>query len=328
MSGLVTVFGGSGFVGTYVVRALARRGWRIRVAVRKPRLAYKLRPYGDVGQIQFVQANVAVRESVDLAIEDADACVNLVGVLFETPGRGFRRVHLDGANAVSAACAAAGISQLVHVSAIGADAQGASLYARTKGEAEAIVSRHVPGARVVRPSIVFWPEDQFFNRFAAMADFAPALPLIGGGRTLFQPVYVGDVAAAVAACLERGETAGRTFELGGPEILSFKELVAMTLREIGKPRMLAPIPFPIAGLIAMAGDVQGLLYPLAGAPIITSDQVALLRRDNVVSPGAPGLAELGVIPTGLQSILPSYLWRYRRGGQFAQSPEVVSAAGG
>lgn len=319
MSGLVTVFGGSGFVGTYVVRALARRGWRIRVAVRKPHLAYKLRPYGDVGQIQFVQANIAVAETVEAALDGADACVNLVSILYQTPGRSFRRVNVDGARNVAQACAAAGIERLVHVSAIGADENGQAEYARTKGEGEAVVRKLVPSARIVRPSVVFGPEDDFFNRFAAMAGWSPFLPLIGGGKTRFQPVYVGDVATAIAACVERADTAGQTYELGGPEAFTFRQLMEMTCREIGKRRVLLPMPFAAASLIGMAGDFQTVLHPMGGKPIVTSDQVLLMHRDNVVGAGATGLEALGIVPTGVESVIPTYLWRYRRGGQFAEA---------
>lgn len=318
MSGLVTVFGGSGFIGTYVVRALARRGWRIRVAVRKPHLAMKLRPFGDVGQIQLVRANVAVEESVAAALEGADACVNLVGILYQTPGRSFRRVHVEGAKIVAEACRAAGITDLVQMSAIGADVDGQSEYARTKGEGEQVALKAVPTARIVRPSIVFGPEDGFFNRFAAMAGWSPFLPLIGGGKTRFQPVYVGDVAQAIARCVEDFSTAGKTFELGGPEVLDFKALMQMTLAEIGKSRLLLPLPFSIASLVGLVGDLQCLLQPFAPEPIVTSDQVVTLHGDNVQRAGAPGLQELGVIPTGVESILPTYLWRYRKGGQFAE----------
>jgi len=318
MGGLVTVFGGSGFLGTYVVRALARRGWRIRVAVRKPHLAMKLRPFGDVGQIQLVRANVAVEESVAAALEGADACVNLVGILYQTPGRSFRRVHVDGAKTVAEACRAAGIRELVQVSAIGADVDGKSEYARTKGEGEVVALKAVPTARIVRPSIVFGPEDDFFNRFAAMTAWSPMLPLIGGGKTRFQPVYVGDVAQAIARCVEDASTAGKTFELGGPEVMDFKRLMQMTLEAVGKQRMLLPLPFDLASLIGLAGDLQALLQPFAPQPLITSDQVVVLHKDNVCRSGAPGLEALGVIPTGVESILPTYLWRYRKGGQFAE----------
>jgi uncharacterized protein YbjT (DUF2867 family) len=318
MGGLVTVFGGSGFIGTYVVRALARRGWRVRVAVRRPQLAYKLRPYGDVGQIQLVQANVAVPETVERALEGADACINLVGILYQTPGRSFRRVHVEGSRTVADACAAAGITDLVQVSALGADPQAASEYARSKGEAEEAVKKRVPSARIVRPSLVFGPEDDLFNRFAGMTNWSPFLPLVGGGKTKFQPVYVIDVASAIVACLE-GAAPG-AYELGGPETFSFRQLMEMVTHEIGKGRVLLPLPWTVASLIGLAGDLQALLQPFAPKPLITSDQVMLLHADNVVSGDAPGLEALGIVPTGVESILPTYLWRYRRGGQFAAAP--------
>lgn len=317
MQGLVTVFGGSGFVGTQVVRALARRGWRIRVAVRNPILAYKLRPLGDVGQIQLVQANVAVPATVERALEGAEACVNLAGLLYETPGRRFRTVHVDGARNVAEAAAARGVSKLVQMSAIGANPKSRSIYARTKGEGEAAARKGVPTATVIRPSVVFGLEDHFFNRFAAMATWSPALPLVGGGKTRFQPVFVGDVAAAVARCLEDSSTAGQTYELGGPEIFSFKELMQIVLRETRRSRLLLPIPFPVASLIGLGGNLMAFT-PIR--PELTSDQVLLLHEDNVVAKGAQGLEALGIIPTGVEPMVGTYLWRYRRGGQFAEAP--------
>jgi NADH dehydrogenase len=318
MHGLVTVFGGSGFVGTQVVRALAKRGWRIRVAVRNPNLAYKLRPLGDVGQIQLVQANVAVKPTVERALEGAEACVNLVGLLYETPGRRFRTVHVEGAKTVAEAAAARGIERMVQVSAIGADPRSRSRYARTKAEGEAAVKKALPSATVVRPSIVFGTDDHFFNRFAAMATWAPALPLIGGGKTRFQPVFVGDVAAAIARCLEDPAAAGKAYELGGPEVYSFKELMQIVLRETERRRLLAPIPFVAASLIGLGGDLL-TITPIK--PELTSDQVELLHQDNVVGKGAQGLGALGITtPVGVEPFVSTYLWRYRVGGQFTEAP--------
>jgi NADH dehydrogenase len=312
MRGLATVFGGSGFLGRYAVRAMAKDGWRIRVAMRRPHLAPELRVMGDVGQIELVQANVRHAGSVAAALEGAEAAVNLVGLLYEAGAQKFDAVHVAAAEAIAEAAAAAGARRLIHVSAIGADAGSPAVYARTKAEGEAAVRAAFPMATILRPSVVFGEEDDFFNRFAAMAALSPALPLIGGGRTKFQPVYAGDVGAAIAAALKSDEAAGRTYELGGPGVYTFKALMEMLLRETGKRRILAPIPFPVAG--ALGGLAQ--LSALVGiAPQITRDQVELLKADNVAS--GPGLAELGVAQTPLEAVLPTYLWKYRKGGQFA-----------
>lgn len=314
MAGLVTVFGGSGFVGTQVVRALARRGWRVRVACRRPQRAYDLIPFGDVGQIQLKRADVTNRDSVAAAVEGADAVINLVGILYASPGRGFTAVHCEGARNVAEAAEAAGVKRLVQMSALGADPDGPSRYARTKAEGEQAAREAFPGATIVRPSIVFGPEDSFFNRFARMAAFSPALPLFGGGAQKYQPVYVGDVAKAFARILDDPATAGHVYELGGPRTYSFKELMQIVCRETHRPRVLLPLPNLAADIIGMAGNVQSLVMP----PILTSDQALLLRRDNVVSEGSSGLAALGIEPTSVEAIAPTYLWRYRRGGQFAE----------
>jgi NADH dehydrogenase len=315
MQRLVTVFGGSGFLGRYVVRALAKRDWRIRVAVRRPNLAYTLRPMGHVGQIQAVQANIGVPETVERALDGAEACVNLVGVLYQTPRRSFHRIHVEGARAVAEAAAARGIENFVQLSAIGADPNARSDYSRTKGEGEAAVRKVIPSAAVLRPSILFGPEDDFFNRFAAMSGWSPVLPLIGGGKTRFQPAYVADVGNAVARCLEDPSAAGRVFELGGPEIMTFKALMEFMLGQVQRSRLLLPVPYSLASLIGLAGDVEAAITPFK--PLLTSDQVTLLGDDNVVSAKAPGFADLGIVPAGVESIVPTYLWRYRRDGQFA-----------
>jgi NADH dehydrogenase len=316
MQGLVTVFGGSGFVGAQVVRALARRGLRIRVAVRRPGRGYKLRMLGDVGQIEVVQANIRAPATVARALAGAEACVNLVGVLHETGPQRFQSVHGMGARNVAEVAAAAGITRLVHVSAIGADADSPSKYARSKAVGEAAARELVPSAAIIRPSIVFGQGDGFFNLFGQMAALAPVLPLIGGGETRFQPVFVGDVGAAAAACVLDPATEGRTFELGGPVIYSLRQLMELICKETGRSPALLPLPFPLARLIGLGGDLMALTpFP----PLVTSDQVELLRIDNVASAGAPGLAELGVQPTALEPILPTYLYRYRRGGQYAGS---------
>lgn len=315
---LAVVFGGSGFIGRNVVRELAKRGWRVRVAVRRPHLAQFLRPMGAVGQIQLAQANVRDRQSIEGALQGAEAVVNLVGILFESGKQQFETVQAGGASAIAELAAAAGVENYVHVSAIGADAQSDSLYARTKGEAEEAVRRFAPAATILRPSIVFGPEDEFFNKFAAMAMMSPALPLIGGGKTKFQPVYVDDVADAVCEALILPEAKGRVYELGGPRIYSFKDLLQLMLAETGRKRILAPVPFPLAFLIGFAGQTAGAL-PFVEPPL-TADQVKLLKSDNVVeTDGSVGtIADLGIAPQTVESILPSYMVRYRKYGQFAE----------
>ena len=320
--GLVTVFGGSGFVGTQAVRALARRGWRVRVAVRRPALAQDLRILGDVGQVQPVRCDITSPDDVSAALKGADAAVNLVGLLFETPGRGFKASHVEGARNIAEACVAANVRRLVQISAIGADAQSDAEYGRTKGEAEAEARRVKPDTVILRPSIVFGNGDGFLNRFASMATMSPALPLIGGGETKFQPVWVGDVAEAIARSVVRTDAAGRTFELGGPEVWSFKSILQYILRETGRSRLLAPLPFFAAEAIGSLAEITAVL---GIAPVLTRDQVVMLKSDNVVAPGAEGLSAFGIDPTGLEAIAPSYLWRYRRGGQFAQGPGAVQA---
>ena len=320
MQNLVTVFGGSGFVGTQAVRQLAKAGCRVRVAVRQTNLAYKMRLLGDVGQIDVVQANVRNEASLRRALEGAGAAVNLVGVLYEQGRQGFQAVHAMGARNVAEAARAEGVTRLVQMSALGADSGSHSKYARTKAEGEQAARHIYPDAVVVRPSIVFGAEDQFFNRFAQMAAISPFLPLIGGGHTRFQPVFVGDVARALAQAVTAPEAAGRTYELGGPAILSFRQLMEMMLKETGHSRILLPIPFSAAGLMGAAGDLASFVI----APPITSDQVELLRADNVVSGQHPGLAELGIPATSLEAVLPTYLYRYRKGGQYADQEALAT----
>jgi uncharacterized protein YbjT (DUF2867 family) len=317
MQELVTVFGGGGFVGRHTVRTLARQGHRIRVAVRRPHLVPELRVLGDVGQIELFQANIRNEASVDRALEGATAAVNLVGVLYASGKQTFDAVQAAGARTVAERAAAHGITRFVQMSAIGADPKSPASYGRTKAAGEMAARAAIPGATVLRPSIVFGPEDDFFNRFAAMAAVSPVLPLIGGGRTRFQPVYVGDVAAAVAAVLANPTLAGRTYELGGPTVYSFRQLLELIVKETGRHNLLAPVPWPVADLIGTAGDIQSALLPFP--PVLTSDQVRLLRKDNVVSAGTPGLAELGITATTVEAIVPSYLWRFRAGGQFSEA---------
>jgi uncharacterized protein YbjT (DUF2867 family) len=311
MDRLVTVFGGSGFVGRYVVQRLAKRGWTIRVAVRRPNAALFLKPLGKVGQITPIGVRIEDSASVGAAVSGCQAVVNLVGILAESGRRTFAAIHVEGARNVAAAARLAGVKRLVHMSALGADAKSPSKYARTKLAGEQAVRSAVPDAVVVRPSIIFGPEDGFFNRFAAMAQLSPALPLIGGGHTRFQPVYVGDVADSFLRVIETEEPRGRTYELGGPRVYTFKQLMVLLLRELGRKRLLVPVPFPMASLLALFAEL------VPGKPL-TRDQVRLLRRDNVVSPGARGLADLDVPPTAVEAVLSTYLERYRVRGFYTR----------
>ncbi|WP_315761524.1 MULTISPECIES: complex I NDUFA9 subunit family protein [unclassified Bradyrhizobium] len=310
---LVTVFGGSGFLGRHVVRALAKRDYRIRVAVRRPELAGHLQPLGRVGQIHAVQANLRYPASVDAAMRDAHAVINLVGVLTESGAQTFNAVQAEGAATVAKAAAGAG-AQLVHVSAIGADEASASAYARAKAAGEKAVLTALPTATVMRPSVVFGPEDDFTNRFASLARISPFLPLIGGGQTRMQPVYVGDVATAIADAVDGKARAGATYELGGPEVLSFREIIEIILDITDRKRALVSLPFGLAKLQA------AFLQFAPGALKLTPDQVELLRHDNVVSETATAegrtLQGLGITPDSLEAIAPQYLWRFRPAGQF------------
>jgi NADH dehydrogenase len=309
---LVTVFGGSGFLGRHLVRALARRGYRIRVGVRRPDLAGPLQPLGRTGQIQAVQANVRYPASVAAAVRDAAVVINLTGILFERGRQSFAAMHVEGAATVAQAAAGVG-ARMVQVSALGADADSPSLYARTKAEGEAAVRAAVPAAVIVRPSVLFGPEDDFFNRFASLARFVPALPLIGGGGTRFQPVFVGDVAEALARAVEGRAQAGATYELGGPEVKTFRELMEYVLTTIERRRLLVSLPFALARLNAA-------VLQFLPKPLLTPDQVKLLMRDNIVSAEAEQdgrtLRGLGLEPTAIEAIVPNYLWRFRKTGQF------------
>ena len=315
MQGLVTVFGGSGFLGVQVVRALAKSGHRVRVAVRRPSLAYRMRMLGDVGQIEIVQANIRNPDSVARALAGAQGAVNLVGVLYESGRQKFDAIHVEGAGNVAKAATAAGVERLAHISAIGADAASPAKYAQTKAAGEAAVLAAFPGATILRPSVVFGPEDAFFNRFGQLSALAPILPLFGGGKTLFQPVYAVDVAAAVVSALGSASAPGAVYELGGPGIYSFKALLELICRETGHHPLLLPIPFPVASLLGAVGDLTSVIVP----PFLTADQVTLLKRDNIVSTGALTLADLGVTPTAVEAIVPTYLYRYRKGGQYADA---------
>lgn len=309
---LVTVYGGSGFLGRHVVRALAQRDYRIRVAVRRPELANHLQPLGRVGQIHTVQANLRHAGSVDAAARDAHVLINLVGILFERGRQRFDAVQTYGAEQVALAASAHG-AYLVHVSAIGADEHSTSRYARSKATGEKLVLAAQPAAAIMRPSIIFGPEDDFFNRFAALARFAPALPLVGGGLTRFQPVFVGDVATAIANAVDGQTRGGTIYELGGPEVRTFKQLMQYVLATTERKRLLVPIPF-------FAAKMQALILQLMPKPLLTPDQVELLRVDNVVSDAARAegrtLQGLGIEPEPIEAIAPSYLWRFRKTGQF------------
>jgi NADH dehydrogenase len=311
----VTIFGGSGFVGRHLIHRLAREGWLIRIAVRRPSQANFLKPMGDVGQITPVRAPLQEQIAVEAAVEGSEAVINLVGILYERGRQRFAAVHAHGAQAVAAAAAAAGVERLIQVSAIGADLHGLADYARSKGAGEAAVKTAFPTVTILRPSIIFGPEDGFFNRFAVMARLSPVLPLIGGGQTRFQPVYVGDVAEAIARCLADPSTRGKTFELGGPQVYSFKELLELLLRVIRRRRLLVPWPFALA-------DMQAAVLERLPVPPLTRDQVRLLRRDNIVSPDALTFADLGIEPSAVEVVVPTYLDRYRPHGRFNQTAAV------
>lgn len=310
---LVTIFGGSGFLGRNVVRALAKRDYRIRVAVRRPELAGHLQPLGRVGQIHAVQANLRYPASVEAAMRDSQIAINLVGILTEGGAQSFDAVQTKGPETIAKAAAAVG-GRMVHVSAIGADENSPSGYGRSKAAGEQAVLAAVPSATILRPSLMFGPEDQFTNRFAALARVSPALPLIGGGETRMQPVYVGDVATAVAEAVDGKAKPGATYELGGPEVLTMREIMEIILSITERKRALVSLPFGLAKLNAL------FLQFAPGALKLTPDQVAMLRSDNVVSDAAKAagltLEGLGIAPDSMEAIAPQYLWRFRAAGQF------------
>jgi uncharacterized protein YbjT (DUF2867 family) len=306
----ITVFGGTGFVGRHIVRRLAKAGYQIRVATRRPNEALHLKTGGKPGQIEIVQANIRDDASVEAALEGADSAINAVGILFETGKQKFATVQAQGGVRVAKAAAAKKIKNFVHISAIGADAQSASLYAQSKAAAENGVMEALPSAHILRPSIVVGPEDDFFNRFAGLALVAPALPLIGGGTTRYQPVSVFDVAAAVEACVcgTQANAPAGTYELGGPDIFTFKQLMELLLAEIGRNRLLVPMPFLAARLIASVAQFMP-------KPLLTPDQLILLKSDNLVTEGAMGFDRLGLKTTPIAALLPDYLWRFRPSGK-------------
>lgn len=315
MSKLVTIYGGSGFVGRYIARRMAQAGWRVRVAVRRPNEALHVKPYGVVGQVEPVFCNIRDDASVRAVMQGADAVVNCVGILFEQGRNRFGDVQGDGAGRIARIASEQGVAKLVHVSAIGADAGSDSDYQRSKAAGEAQVEQHFPNAVILRPSVIFGTEDQFFNRFAGMARFSPFLPVVGA-ETRFQPVFVDDVAAAAAKALLEDVPKG-VYELGGPEVATFRALMKRMLAEIRRKRVLLNIPFFAANIMAgVLGALQAVTLGLFTNSLLTRDQVRNLRRDNVVSAGAKGFAELGITPTPMESVMPSYLWLHRPGGQY------------
>jgi NADH dehydrogenase len=308
-SGRTAVLGGSGFIGRYVVKRLAARGDVVPVGCRNAEQAKFLRPMGDVGQVQPLNVAIDDERVLPAFLAGGGAVVNCVGILRESGLQTFERLHHTGPAVLARIARDAGVDRFVHLSAIGADSRSTSAYGRTKAAGEAAVRDAFPTVTILRPSVVFGPEDQFFNRFAAMAMFMPALPLIGGGETRFQPVYVGDVADAVIRCLEDPATIGRTYELGGPRLYTFRELLELLLQEIRRKRPFIDLPFSVAAL-------QARLMSILPNPPLTPDQVELLKGDNVVSPGALTLSTLGITPTAIEAILPTYLDRFRRGGWY------------
>lgn len=315
MTRLVTILGGSGLVGRYVARRMAQAGWRVRVATRRPNEHLQVRTYGTPGQVEPVLCNIRDEASLRAVLHGAEAVVNCVGILTESGKNGFEAVQAKGAATAARVAAAEGVARFVQISAIGADAASDSAYARTKAAGEAAVLAAFPEAVILRPSIIFGPEDQFFNRFAGMARLGPVLPF-AGGATRFQPVWVDDVAQA-AALAAQGKVAGGIYELGGPEVLTFRALMERMLAEIRRNRLLYDMPWGLAGLMARGFDLaQQVTRGLFTNTLLTQDQIANLKRDNVVSEGARGFADLGITPTALDAILPTYLWRFRPTGQY------------
>lgn len=301
---IITLVGGTGFVGRSVVRQLAAAGYRLRVISRHPDAAASLKTAGDVGQISLIGGNITQPESFQKAIEGSFAVINLVGLLYESGSQRFASVHAQGSEKLAQVAAAAGVSRFIQLSALGVDKANGQ-YARTKLLGEKAVCAAFPSATILRPSIIFGPDDNFFNQFARMACFSPALPLIGGGKTRFQPVYVGDVAKAIQHCLTQDDTKGQTYELGGPHVFSFKEILQYILRTTHRSCALISVPFPIA-------SIMGKFASLLPKPPLTSDQVTMLKTDNVVGVGAQGFAQLGIHPTAIDVVVPGYLARYAR----------------
>ena len=305
---LITVFGGTGFLGRHTVRALARAGFRVRVAVRYPNAGFFLPPMGNVGQIALVKCNVREADQVAAVVQGSHAVVNLTGILYQRGEQSFEAVHVEAAEAIAKAAHDVGVAALVHVSSLGADKDAESGYAASKGEGEQRVRAAFPDATILRPSLVFGPEDKFFNRFASLARILPFLPLIGGGHTKFQPVFVGDVASAIVRAIDDPAARARTFELGGPTVYSFKELMQLILRETCRTRFLVPVPYFLA-------SIKAFFLQFLPNPLLTPDQVTLLRSDNVVT-SENNLASLGIVPTSVEAEVPAYLWRFRPKGQY------------
>jgi len=324
---IVTVFGGSGFLGRHLIRRLVAQGITVRVAVRRMDHAIFLKPMRNVGQIAPMSVDVNDTEAVAVAVDGADTVVNLIGILFERGKRTFECLHVEGAQAIATAAKHAGVKQLIQVSAIGADENSTAKYAQTKGRGEIAVQNAFPGATIIRPSVIFGPEDDFFNRFASLSRISPVLPVIGcpfppkrnagslcsfdfygNGGTKFQPVYVGDVAEAIMTVLNDSSRQGKTYELGGPTVYSFKEIMELTLDQVKRQRILVPLPFWLA-------KIKAFFFEFLPTPILTRDQVESLKYDNVVHEGALGLKDLGISPMAAEGILPTYLHRYRVGGQ-------------
>lgn len=316
MTKLVTIYGGSGFVGRYIVRRMAQAGWRVRVAVRRPNEALFVKPYGAVGQVEPILCNIRDDASVRAALVGADAVINCVGILNALGKNSFDAVQSEGAARIAQFAAQEGVETLVHLSAIGADADADSDYSRTKAAGEAAVLAHMPNAVILRPSVIFGTEDEFFNRFADMAKNTPILPIVGGD-TKFQPVYVDDVAAA-AELAALGQVPGGVYELGGPDVASMRDLMTRMLGVIQRRRLVLNLPFFAARLMAFGFDmVQAITLGLIENKTLTRDQVKNLARDNVVAPDAKGFAAIGIEPTSMASVLPDYLWCYRPSGQYA-----------
>ena len=319
MSKLVTIYGGSGFVGRYIARRLAKEGWRVRVAVRRPNEAHFVRPYGVVGQVEPVFCNIRDDESVRAVMRQADAVVNCVGILDNDGANRFDAVQAEGPGRIARIAAEEGVAHMVHISAIGADPESDSDYSRTKGEGEAKVLAAFPGAVILRPSIVFGPEDQFFNRFAAMTRLGPVLPIVGPA-TRFQPVYVDDVAKAAVLGVA-GKAAPGIYELGGPDVDTFRELMVQMLGIIRRKRLVLGLPIWVGRVMGTVFDgIKGVTLGLVRGPV-TRDQVRNLARDNVVAEGAKGFGDLGIVPTSLEAVLPEYLWRFRPDGQYTEMME-------
>ncbi|HUJ02996.1 MAG TPA: complex I NDUFA9 subunit family protein [Rhizomicrobium sp.] len=318
MAELVTVFGGSGLIGRHTVRALAAAGYRIRVAVREPNHAMFLLPAGHVGQIQIVKCNVRNEEQVAAALRGADAAVNLVGVLYSRGKQSFQALHKEAPAAIARAAKAAGVKTFIHVSTMGISPESESAYSRSKAQGDEAARAEFPATTLIKPSIIFGPEDDFFNKFANLARYLPALPLIGGGNTKFQPVFVGDVADAILASVRDPATRGKTYELGGPDVLTFKQILEIILKVTERKRLLVTIPFWFSYL-------EAFFLQFLPKPLLTPDQVTFLKSDNVVTQGALTFADLGIVPDSLEAVLPSYLWRFRARGQYSETGRLSAA---